>query len=474
MRTDALHHFVVLGAGPAGLGLATRILQRQDLKARVTVLEKKEMVGGLAASFEYEGLTFDYGSHRLHPATDPDIMADVQALLGKELLDRPRHGRIRLHGRFVHFPLKPFDLLTKLPPSFVAGFLTDAATKPLRRRNRQATFADVLYQGLGRTMCDSFYFPYARKLWGKEPEALDAVQAHRRVAANNVLKIAAKVLAKLPGLRKPGTGRFFYPQRGFGQISTALADAVRRRGGAIELGCHIDGIRRTDDGGFRIDRAGAEPIFAHTIFSTIPITTLVRLLQPAPPESVLAAGNNLTFRAMVLHYLVLQTDQFTPFDAHYFPEESILFSRMSEPKNYSNSTEPRGRTGLCFEIPCQMGDEIWNLDDTRLTERVLADLKKSDLAVNAPVVAGFAKRLPFIYPVYDLNFSRHLNQLNDYVAGISGLITLGRQGLFVHDNTHHGLAMAYKACDCINPDGTWDQAFWQTQLQIFAEQVVED
>ena len=33
----------------------------------------------------------------------------------------------------------------------------------------------------------------------------------------------------------------------------------------------------------------------------------------------------------------------------------------------------------------------------------------------------------------------------------------GRQGLFAHDNTHHALAMAYAAVDCLREDGTFDK-----------------
>jgi hypothetical protein len=32
---------------------------------------------------------------------------------------------------------------------------------------------------------------------------------------------------------------------------------------------------------------------------------------------------------MILIYLVLEQDQFTEYDAHYFPEEAIPMSRMS-------------------------------------------------------------------------------------------------------------------------------------------------
>ncbi|PYX90989.1 MAG: amine oxidase, partial [Acidobacteria bacterium] len=95
----------VLGAGPAGLGAAFQ-LSRQGL-AHATVLEQRQEPGGNAGSFELEGIHVDYGSHRLHPACDPEILRDLQGLLGEDLLLRPRHGRIRLRGRWIHFPLRP-------------------------------------------------------------------------------------------------------------------------------------------------------------------------------------------------------------------------------------------------------------------------------------------------------------------------------------------------------------------------------
>ena len=84
--------------------------------------------------------------------------------------------------------------------------------------------------------------------------------------------------------------------------------------------------------------------------STIPLTVLVRLVRGHgdPPA---AHAEALKLRAMVLVYLTLDTDQFTEFDAHYFPEREIRITRLSEPKNYSLTERP-GRTVLCAELPC--------------------------------------------------------------------------------------------------------------------------
>src|SRR5215470_13242736 len=80
----------ILGAGPAGLGAAWR-LARQN-KADTVVIEQRNDVGGNSGSFDLGGLSVDYGSHRLHPSCQPEILADLRALLRDDLLDRPRHG----------------------------------------------------------------------------------------------------------------------------------------------------------------------------------------------------------------------------------------------------------------------------------------------------------------------------------------------------------------------------------------------
>ena len=50
--------------------------------AQVTVIERRESVGGNAGSFLLDGVWCDFGSHRFHPAAGPGVLAEVKALLG--------------------------------------------------------------------------------------------------------------------------------------------------------------------------------------------------------------------------------------------------------------------------------------------------------------------------------------------------------------------------------------------------------
>ena len=217
--------FVVLGAGPAGCGAAAKLSMGGH--GRVTLVERGPVVGGNAASFLHQGIWLDYGSHRLHAACDPAILADIRRMLGDDLGHFDRHGRIRLRGQWLHFPIKALDLLRNLDPGFSLGFLTDQIRRAVLPRAAEGeTFASVLRANLGRTMCEQFYFPYARKLWGRDPSELSGIQARKRVSAGSFAKLLKRLVSP------PGAGKYYYAREGIRADHPRLRRRrPRRRGG---------------------------------------------------------------------------------------------------------------------------------------------------------------------------------------------------------------------------------------------------
>jgi len=467
---------VILGAGPAGVGAAFQLARRGV--ALPIVLEQREAVGGNAGSFELDGLWVDYGSHRLHPACDPEILRDLRELLGDDLLDRPRHGRIRLGGRWIDFPLKPVDLVFHLPKRFSAGIAADMVRKVWpRRQGGPETFATVLERALGATICREFYFPYARKLWGLEPNELSVTQVRRRVSANSLGKMFRKIAAAIPGLKPPGAGRFFYPRCGYGQISQRLTEAALATGAKFLFSAKVIAIEREGDRvtAVRYERHGEEhSIQTSHVWSTLPISLLVRSVRPAMPAEALAAAAGISFQGMILIYLVLEQDRFTEYDAHYFPEEAIPISRLSEPKNYSAVTEPRGRTVLCAELPSKPDSPPWAMSDEELGRALRQWLGSVGLPITAPIRRVVTRRLRQAYPIYSVGYEAHLRTMDRSLSELQGLLTFGRQGLFAHDNTHHALYMAYAAVECLKEDGDFDSGLWHEFRKVFETHVVED
>lgn len=460
---------LILGAGPAGLGAAYRAA---GSGRKVCVLERSERVGGAAGSFELAGMQVDLGSHRLHPSIEPRILRDLQDLLGKDLQRRRRNGRIRLRGRWISFPLKGREMLTAMPPRFVLGAASDAVTGPLRRKADRPTFASVLRAGLGPTICESFYFPYARKIWGVEPESLSAEQARRRVTADSPGKILKRALRGSGSGGAAGAGTFWYPRRGYGQISEALADAAVERGATIEKGAEVSEVV-FGEGDPRVITSDSRTFEARNLWSTLPLTLLGRLARPGPAPEARLALDELRFRSMILVYLVLERERYTDFDAHYLPEAFTPVTRLSEPKNYRDGDDPKEVTVICAEIPCDRTDDVWTFTPEELAEIVFDGLIAADLPP-PKWKQVHVERLPFAYPIYLDGYERWFDELDSWASRQPGLLTFGRQGLFAHDNLHHALAMSWAAADALSDDGSIDDEAWTAARRRFATHVVED
>lgn len=458
----------ILGAGPAGVGAAYRAARAG---ARVVVLERGERVGGLAGSFDVGGMRVDLGSHRLHPSIDPRVLADLHRLLDGRLQVRERNGRLRLQGRWIAFPLRPVDVLLNMPRGFAARAARDAALS-FTRSSGGSDFESALRAGLGPAIADGFYLPYARKLWGVEPNELSAEQVRRRISADSPGKILRRVLRGSGRGGAAGAATFWYPRGGYGEISESLAAAAGAAGADIRLRSEVTKVV-LGEGEVAIETASGERVGARRAWSTLPITVLARLADPAPPEEVSEAARSLRYRAMLLVYLVLDVDRYTAFDAHYLPEPVTPVTRVSEPKNYRDGDDPAGRTVLCAEIPCSPGDELWKASDEELGRIVIRGLQAVELPDVLPSHVQVV-RVPHVYPIYAIGHEDAFAVVDAWASEHSALLTFGRQGLFAHDNAHHALSMAWAAADALRPDGSFDEEAWAAARRAFAQHVVED
>lgn len=462
----------VLGAGPAGLMAALTAAERG---LDVEVFEAGSVVGGMSRSETIAGQRIDMGSHRLHPATPAPVMARIKDLLGSDLQPRERNGRILLQGRWVGFPLRMVDMARSLPPSFTARVGVDTARRVLGAGGEGAaveSFADVLQHRLGPTVVSDFYGPYATKLYGVDPAALTAEAADRRVAVSSPLDVVRKTLRSA----RSGGRTFFYPRNGYGQICDRLAEAVVAAGGTVHLDAAVVGLDIADHDATPVKvQAGGKVASADLVLSTAPQNVLARAMGAAVPPGVVDAAARLRTRAMVLVYLVVDTDHYTPYDAHYFPGADIGICRLSEPKNYrDNPADPVGQTVLCAELACWVGDDIWMASAQDLGALVCADLERAGLPVVVPAEVQ-VRQLPSVYPVYEHTTEDARAVMESWVRSLTGpVVSLGRQGLGVPDNIHHVLTMGQDVVAGIDAAGRLDASSWAAALDRFGDHVVED
>ena len=102
-----------------------------------------------------------------------------------------------------------------------------------------------------------------------------------------------------------------------------------------------------------------------------------------------------------------------------------------------------------------------------------SDLASAGIPLPAAPVAVRTRRLRQAYPIYLTGYEGPFDTLDSWASGLPRLLSFGRQGLFAHDNTHHALAMAYAAAECLDNSG-FDERRWAGHREIFRTPVVED
>ena len=126
---------------------------------------------------------------------------------------------------------------------------------------------------------------------------------------------------------------------------------------------------------------------------------------------------------------------------------------------------------LCFEIPCDIGDDLWAADEDQLANLARETVRRLGLPpLNLEWVQ--VKRMRQVYPIYHKGYREALADLESWVESLPHVTTFGRLGLFTPDNTHHALMMGYEAADALGT-GQWDDQMWSQARDRFAQHVVE-
>ena len=79
---------IIIGAGPAGLTAADRLLDNKE-EYEVIILEESNSIGGISKTVEYNGNRMDIGGHRFFSKNQEvmDYWKDLMNLQGKNSFD---------------------------------------------------------------------------------------------------------------------------------------------------------------------------------------------------------------------------------------------------------------------------------------------------------------------------------------------------------------------------------------------------
>ncbi|MFJ3582490.1 hydroxysqualene dehydroxylase HpnE [Streptomyces sp. NPDC090127] len=273
-RGGAAAHAVVVGGGLAG---TTAALQLADAGLRVTLLEGRPRLGGLAFSFRRGDLTVDNGQHvYLRCCTayrwfldriDGAHLAPLQDRLDVPVLDvahprGPRLGRLRR----ANLPV-PLHLARSLATYPHLSLAERASVGRAALALKALDPADPALDGID--------FATWLGRHGQSPRAIEAlwdlvgVATLNATAADASMGLAAMVF-RTGLLSEPGAADIGWAHVPLGELhDTLVRKALDSLGVRTELRTKAERISRTEDGRWAVDVAG-ETIEADTVVLAVP------------------------------------------------------------------------------------------------------------------------------------------------------------------------------------------------------------
>jgi protoporphyrinogen oxidase len=438
---------IVMGAGPAGL-CSAYVLSKAGVPT--TVLEKAPFVGGLARTIrrqtDYGEFRFDIGGHRWFTKND-ELNEIFREVVGEELLWVNRVSRIYFDGKYVDYPLKISNALKAIGPVVAAKAMAVYGRTRVQQRVRPTpveSMEDAYIDQFGETLYRLFFQRYSEKVWGLPCDQMSGDWVSQRSKGMSLLTAVKDAVVPSRGKVVSLIDEFMYPRGGFGRFSERMADAIEAAGNHVRLSAGVEKIHRQ---GSRVTgitvstENGHERVEAEHYISSIPLTLLAKILDPAPPADVLAAADALTFRNVITVNLMLKKPQVTPDTWLYVHDRNILFGRFHEPKNWSPAMVPGDEfTSLVVEYFCSFGDAIWSMSEEELVAQTVRHLV-DDLRFITPdeVIGGFTIRAARAYPAYVTGYEKHRAKIRAFIGEMDNVQIIGRYGTFQYNNTDHSI-----------------------------------
>ncbi len=439
-------HIAVLGGGPAGLMAAWELI---EAGCKVTILERDSKVGGMCATLKFEGkhgdYRFDYGGHRFI-TRNPELLKFVDELMADELLYAERKSVIRFKGKIYQYPLAIADLLRNAPFSLLAGVAIDLCLLPFKKRpvsRRDSSFAEWIESRFGKTLYKNFFEGYTAKLWGISPTKLSGDWASQRISLLDLKDVARRLLPQKKDTPRTYAKKYRYPKWGFGHLYTRLGEELVKKGVDIRLNCDVSGISTSGNQISSIEYTQGEE--AHylpvdSVIATIPLSDMCRMT---------GFDSGLEFRSLRFFNMPMDTENISDNTWQYLSDPEILGTRLQEPRRRSPYMAPEGRTSVMVEIPCNKGDDVWNMEGDKLRSRVLADLQTLGVPSSLSTGEYFTAFTEHAYPLMDIDYQDKREKAISHLCQFDNLVMSGRQGSFRYIFTDTAMEMGQLAARSI-------------------------
>ena len=477
---------VIIGAGPAGLTCAYKLL-KENSNNEIIILESNKKVGGISKTINYQGNRMDLGGHRFFSKNKEvnDIWQEILPVQGKAsyddkilkidkplkksgpdpeiedktLLVRNRVSRIYYKRKFFDYPIKMnFETIKKL------GFLTTMESgfsylKSIFFKKEETNLENFYINRFGYKLYNIFFEKYTEKLWGRSPKNISADWGSQRVKGLSILEIIKNSLKKIFHIKEKNVETsliesFYYPKYGPGQMWEEMATSIKKMGGKIITDAKVKKINKKNNKIINVTyiKNDKEIILNGDIFiSSMPIKNLIEITNNIP-KKITSIATNLPYRdfmtlGLVVKKLNLQNEtsyktvsNIIPDCWIYIQDSDIKMGRIQVFNNWSPYLveDLQNTISLGLEYFCDEGDSLWTMSDEKFKDFAISELIKMNIIEKNDVITYHVERVKKAYPAYFDSYAE-IDKVVDYLNTISNLYCIGRNGQHRYNNMDHSM-----------------------------------
>jgi protoporphyrinogen oxidase len=410
----------IVGAGLAGL-VAARELRRRGVP--IIVFEAGKQVAGLAKTVkDRDGFSYDIGAHF------------ITNRLAREIGVADECRTVRYYGETVVLGNETYSYPFGLMRS--PRFLRDAIASRIPGRapaRAPRSAAEAFRREYGERLANEIAIPLV-EAWSGAPAADLSPAVVEKLAGGPLqtawLRLASRLTRRAVASgycrEQPESARVWhvYPEAGVSALCEHLANGVAD---AIRLETPVQKI--FVDGGRAVGvRVNGEDHAAAAVISTAPVHILPKLVEGTTALQHLA---RFRYRPMVFVNLRLAGRKLLPDVVTWTPESRFPYFRLTEGPLSMPWLAPEGKTIVTVDIGCNVGDDVWRMDDERLGELCLEHLASLIPDVRRRYLGCHVVRTPIAYPIFLNEYEAERQRFQDS-TGVEGLYSIGRNGEFAH------------------------------------------
>ncbi len=430
--------FLVVGAGPTGIGAALNLARRGE---SFLVVDSDNRPGGLAKSIvDPNGFTWDMGGHVQFSHYDLFDQFMDRALGEDGWLEHVRSSWIWIAGRFVPYPLQ--NNLHHLPASERERCIEGLRNVPAGARIKPLNFRHWIDQNFGDGIANLFMVPYNLKTWAHPLELMGCNWVGDRVAVPSLAAIDRAAETADDDIDWGPNNTFRFPKTGgTGSVWTALAAHLGDT--HLRLG---DALTKIDAGSHRAELASGHVSYEHLV-STVPLD---RLTQLAGLAALSAAASRLLHSST--HVVGIGLAGSPPPHLRdknwmYFPESSSPFYRVTVFSNYSPGNVPSPDT---WSLMAEVSESPFKpVHRDRVVQTVVDGMHATGLLQpDSRVASCWHTLLPYGYPVPTVDRDAVLAEVLPALDSM-GIHSRGRFGAWKYEvsNQDHSFMQGWECVD---------------------------